>query len=105
MILFARWPNDEKHKSVPWFNQNGKPNSSYEEGKKDLNTNKEYIYFEITARENSYFKNIKNNVEGEINYSKLKTGEEVIVASPKSLNLQVLQTAMKVKLPQMLTKK
>ena len=39
--------------------KNGKPNSSYEEGKKDLNTNKEYIGLEITARENSYFKDIK----------------------------------------------
>lgn len=83
-------PGDQMLKSINQYRdliKNGKPNSSYEEGKKDLNTNKEYINLEITAHENSYFKNIKNNVEGEINYSKLKTGEEVIVASPKKLEL------------------
>lgn len=90
MMYYTFWPGDHMLKSTnQWRDsiRNGKPNSSYEKGKKDLNTDKEYIDLEITAHENSYFKNIKNNVEGEINYSKLKTGEEVIVASPKKLEL------------------
>lgn len=90
MMYYTFWPDDQILKSTNQYRdliRNGKPNSSYEEGKKDLNTDKEYIGLEITAYENSYFKNIKNNVEGEINYSKLKTGEEVIVASPKKIEL------------------
>ena len=90
MMYYTFWPGDQMQKSTnSWRDsiRNGKPNSSYEEGKKDLNIDKEYINLEITAYENSYFKNIKNNVEGEINYSKLKTGEEVIVASPKKLEI------------------
>ena len=90
MMYYTFWPGDHMLKSTNQYRdsiRNGKPNSSYEKGKKDLNTDKEYIDLEITAYENSYFKNIKNNVEGEINYSKLKTGEEVIVASPKKLEL------------------
>lgn len=90
MMYYTFWPDDQILKSTNQYRdliRNGKPNSSYEEGKKDLNTDKEYIGLEITAYENSCFKNIKNNVEGEINYSKLKTGEEVIVASPKKIEL------------------
>ncbi len=81
-------PGDQMLKSTNQYRElirNGKPNSDYEEGKKGLKTDKEYIDLDITAYENSYFKNLENNVEGEINYSKLKTGEEVIVASPKKL--------------------
>lgn len=90
MMYYTFWPDDQILKSTNQYRdliRNGKPNSSYEEGKKDLNTDKEHIGLEITAYENSCFKNIKNNVEGEINYSKLKTGEEVIVASPKKIEL------------------
>lgn len=90
MMYYTFWPDDQILKSTNQYRdliRNGKPNSSYEEGKKDLNTDKEYIGLEITAYENSCFKNIKNNVEGEINYSKLKSGEEVIVASPKKIEL------------------
>ena len=92
-------PGDQMLKSTNQYLdliKNGKPNSSYEEGKKDLNTNKEYIGLEITARENSYFKNIKNNVEGEINYSKLKTGEEVGKKLGRYESILIAETPFKV---------
>ena len=66
--------------------KNGKPNEDYEKEKKDLKISKEYCSIDINAYDEAQFKMAKKYVDdGKINYSALKSGDEIVLIAPKKV--------------------
>lgn len=69
--------------------KNGKPNKYYEKEKKDLKISKEYCSIDINAYDEAQFKMAEKYVaDGKINYSALKSGDEIVLIAPKRLKPQ-----------------
>lgn len=66
--------------------KNGKPNEDYESEKKDLKISKEYCSIDINAYDEAQFKMAEKYVaDGKINYSALKSGDEIVLIAPKKV--------------------
>lgn len=66
--------------------KNGKPNEDYENEKKDLKISKEYCSINLNAYDEAQFKMAEKYVaDGKINYSALKSGDEIVLIAPKKV--------------------
>ena len=78
----------ETHNTNDLVNQvkNGKPNEDYENEKKDLKISKEYCSINLNAYDEAQFKMAEKYVaDGKINYSALKSGDEIVLIAPKKV--------------------
>ena len=78
----------ETHNTNDLVNQvkNGRPNEDYENEKKDLKISKEYCSINLNAYDEAQFKMAEKYVaDGKINYSALKSGDEIVLIAPKKV--------------------